>query len=87
MRNVIDHQDENERQLKKKKKANKNTYDIFSIKCSTRKFREVLRCSHTKQRQRNVQKECAARATLLFHRSRCLRRLAFHDFLFCLSKL
>ena len=44
------------------KKVNKNTYDIASIK----KFLEVSRCSRAKQRQRNVQKKCAARAKLLF---------------------
>ena len=43
------------------KKVNKNTYDIASIK----KFLEVSRCSRAKQRQRNVQKKCAARAKLL----------------------
>ena len=40
------------------KKVNENTYDISSIK----KFLEVSRCSRAKQRQRNVQKKCAARA-------------------------
>ena len=50
----------------KKKKVNKNTYDTSSIKRVTRKFLDVLRCSRSKQRQRNVQKKCAARAKLLF---------------------
>ena len=49
-----------------KKKVNKNTYDISSIKRVTRKFLEVSRCSRAKQRQRNVQKKCAACAKLLF---------------------
>ena len=44
------------------KKVNENTYDISSIQ----KFLEVSRCSRAKQRQRNVQKKCAARAKLLF---------------------
>ena len=59
-----------------KKKVNENTYDISSIK----KFVEVSRCSRAKQRQRIVQKKCAARAKLkllfllirpidVFHRS------------------
>ena len=48
------------------KKVNKNTYDNSSIKCVARKFLEVSRCSRAKQRQRNVQKKCAARAKLLF---------------------
>ena len=47
------------------KKGNKNTYDISSIKRVTRKFLGVLRCSRAKQRQRNIQKKCAARAKLL----------------------
>ena len=42
------------------KKVNENTYDISSIK----KFLEVSRCGRAKQRQRNVQKKCAARAKL-----------------------
>ena len=50
----------------KKKKVNKNTYDTSSIKRVTRKFLDVLRCIRSKQRQRNVQKKCAARAKLLF---------------------
>ena len=39
-----------------KKKLNKNTYHIPSIKRVTRKFLEVSRCSRAKQQQRNVQK-------------------------------
>ena len=63
MRNASGHLGENERQ---RKKVNKNTYDISSIKRVTRKFLEVSRCSRAKQRQRNVQRKCAARAKLLF---------------------
>ena len=48
-----------------KKKRNENTYDISSIKRATKNFQEVSRCSHAKQWQRNVQKQCAARAKLL----------------------
>ena len=44
------------------KKVNEKAYEISSIK----KFLEVSRCSRTKQRQRNVQKKCAARAKLFF---------------------
>ena len=47
-------------------KVNKNKYDISSIKRVTKKFLEVSCCSRAKQRQRNVQKKCAARAKLLF---------------------
>ena len=43
------------------KKVSKNTYDISSTK-----FLEVSRCSRAKQRQRNVQNKCAARAKLPF---------------------
>ena len=62
MRNPSGHQSENERV----KKSENNRYDISSIKRVTRKFLEVSRCSRAKQRQRNVQKKCAARAKLLF---------------------
>ena len=62
MRNASGHQGE---VSGSEKKGNKNTYDIFSIKSVTRKFLRVLRCSCAKQRQRNVQKMCAARAKLL----------------------
>ena len=44
------------------KKVNENTYDTSAIKT----FLEVSRCSRAKQRQRNVQKKCAARTKLLF---------------------
>ena len=56
-------QSENEWQWKA---VNENTYDISSIKSLTKKFLEVSRCSRAKQRQRNVQKQCAAGAKLLF---------------------
>ena len=56
-------QGENERQWKK---VNENTYDISSIKSVAKKFLEVSRCSRAKQRQRNVQKKCAASKKLLF---------------------
>ena len=46
------------------KKANENTYDISSKKSVTKKFLEVSRCIRAKQRQRNVQEKCAARAKL-----------------------
>ena len=48
------------------KDGNSDTYDISSIKRLTRKFVEVWRCSRAKQRQRNVQKKCAARANFCF---------------------
>ena len=48
------------------KKVNKKTCDISSIKRVAKTFLDVLRCGRVKQRQRNVQKKCAARAKLLF---------------------
>ena len=48
------------------KKVNRTTYNISSIKSVTRKFLEVSRYRRAKQRQRNVQKKCAARAKLFF---------------------
>ena len=48
------------------KKVDKKTYDISSIKRVTKRFLEVSCFSCVKQRQRNLQKECAARAQLLF---------------------
>ena len=44
----------------------KKTCDISSTKRLTKKFLEVSRCTRAKQRQRNVQKKCTARAKLLF---------------------
>ena len=49
-----------------KKKVQDNMYDTPFIKNVTKKFLEVSRCSSAKQRQRNVQKKCAACAKLLF---------------------
>ena len=62
MRNASGHQGKKER---RRKKVNRTTYKIFSMKRVTRKFLEVSRCRLAKQRQRNVQKKCAARAKLL----------------------
>ena len=59
------------------KKVNK-TYDISSIKRVTRKFLEVSRFKSL---------FLLIRPIVVFHHSRCLRRLALHDFIFCLSKL
>ena len=45
------------------KKVNENTFDISSNskKNVTKKFLEVSHCNRAKQRQRNVQKNCAPR--------------------------
>ena len=64
MRNASGHQCKEKMSGSEKKKMNENTYDISSIKRVTKKFLEVSRCSRAKQRQRNVQKKCAARAKL-----------------------
>ena len=58
---------------------------------------EVSRCSHAKQRQKNVQKSVLhvqsffwggpIRSIGVFDRSSCFRRLALQDFIFYLSKL
>ena len=48
------------------KKVNKKTCDISFIKRVVKKFLEVSHCNRAKQRQRNVQKKCAASAKLLF---------------------
>ena len=75
----------------REKRMNKNTSEIPSLKSVTRKFLGVSRNICAKQRQRNVQKKCAARAKcakcaarfllirpidVSFYRSRCFRRLA-----------
>ena len=62
MRNAGGHLGENKRQWK----VNKNMYNISSIKRVTKKLLEVSCCSSSKQRQRNVQRKCAAHAKLLF---------------------
>ena len=79
---------------------NRTTYNISSIKRVTRKFLKVSRCRRAKQRKRNVQKKCAARAKLFFFLIRPIvffvvvavfvavaAWLALHDFIFCFSKL
>ena len=64
MRNTSGHQGENERQWKKR--VNKNTYHISSIKRLTRKFPEISRFSRAKQRQKNVQKEVCCTCKVAF---------------------
>ena len=65
MRNAIGHQGK-VKMSGSGKKVKKKTCDISSIKRVAKKFLEVSRCGRAKQRQRNVQKKCAARAELLF---------------------
>ena len=61
MRNAIGHQCK-VKMSDSEKNLNENTYDISSKKRVTKKFLEVSRCGRVKQRQRNVQKKCAAPA-------------------------
>ena len=61
MRNAIGHQCK-VKMSDSEKNLNENTYDISSKKRATKKYLEVSRCGRVKQRQRNVQKKCAARA-------------------------
>ena len=79
------------------KKVNENTYDISSKKSVTKKSLEVSRCIRAKQRPRNVQEKCAARAKVAFLLIRPIvvffspfslpPSLSIHDFIFCLNKL
>ena len=80
------------------KKVNKNMYGISSIECATRKFN--FRTFYVVVVQNNG-KEMFTQSVLhvqscvllirhyvvCFYRSRCLRCLALHDFIFSLSKL
>ena len=78
------------------KKVNKNTYDIFLHKTCN----QEVSGSFTSQTCKTTTKKCTKKVcikckvaillisrTVVFHRSRCLRRSALHDFIFCLSKL
>ena len=64
MRNASGHQ--RKVKMSDSEKVNENTYNISSKKRVTKKFLELSHCSRAKQRQRNVQKKCAARAKLIF---------------------
>ena len=65
MRNASGHQCKVKMRASEKK-VNENTYDISSKKSVTKRFLEVSSCIRAKQRQRNVQKKCAARAKVAF---------------------
>ena len=90
MRNASGHQSKNERQ---RKKVNRPTYNISSIRRVTRKFLEVSRCRRAKQRQRNVQKSVLhVKVVFLLIRPIAFffavfvavgAWLALHDFIFC----
>ena len=67
MWNASGHQGKTQ-QTGSEKKVNRTTYNISSIKRVTREFLEVSRCRRAKQRQRNEQEKCAARAKLLLIR-------------------
>ena len=64
MRNASSQQGENKCQ--RRKRNEQECIQHFFHKTSTRRFLEVSRCSRAKQRQRNVQKKCVARAKLFF---------------------
>ena len=78
-RNDSGHQAKKERQ---RKKVNRTTYNISSIKCVTRKFLEVSRCRLAKQRQRNVPKKvcCPCKVVFFF----AIRPTVFFFWLFSL---
>ena len=81
MRNASGHQCKVKMVERQRKKVNENMYDISSKKRVTKKFLEVSHGSRANQRQRNVQKKCAARAKLFSTALwRCLRRLAITRF-------
>ena len=83
-------QGENERQWKKK--VNENTYDISSIKIFWT-FHVVVVQNNGKEMYKksvlHVQGCLLIRPIVVFFSvlRRCLRRLALHDFIFCLNKL
>ena len=84
MRYACVHQGENERRERTR------TTHFSSIKRVTRPFLEVSRCSRAKEiYKKKVCCTCKVDLDLLlfFHRSRCLCRLALHDFIFRLNKL
>ena len=94
MRNASGQQGENKWQRRKRSEQERIRY--FLHKTCTRRFLEISRCSRAKQRQRNVQKKCVARAKLFFLLIRptdfwgcfcCRRGLVLHDFISCLSRL
>ena len=78
------------------KKVNEETYYISSIKRVTKTSLEVSRCSRAKQRSEEMYIKVCCTCKVAFFANfivvftvlrRCLRRLALHDFIFCLNKL
>ena len=61
MRNASGHQCKEKMSGSEKKSEREHVRHFLQ-----KKFLEVSRCGRAKQRQRNVQKKCAARARLLF---------------------
>ena len=75
-----------------KKKASRNTYDIASIKRVSRTFHVAVVQNNSKEMYKKVC--CTGKVFFLlirsidfFCRSCRRRRLALHDFIFCLSKV
>ena len=63
MRNASGHQCKEKMSGSEKKKSERERVRRFLHK---KNFLEVSRCSRAEQRERNVQKKCAARAKLFF---------------------
>ena len=57
MRNASGHQCKVKMSGSEEKKKNENTYDISSIKCVTKKFLEVSRCSRAKRNGKGMYKK------------------------------
>ena len=76
--NASYHRGENKRQ--RKKKVNRNTYNILPIKRATRKFLEVSLCSCAKQRHRHMQKKLKKSCFCLVRKKVCC---TCKGFLFC----
>ena len=98
MRNARGHNKKKMKMSGSEKKVNKKRYDISSKERVTSRVSgsfTLKSCKTTaKKCKKNVLhvQSCSFLALtldllLFFHRSRCLRRLALHDFVSCLSKL
>ena len=98
MRNASGHLGENERQWKKSEQE--HVRHILHKTCNQEAFGSfTLQSCKTTAKKRTKKVCCTSKVAFLpirpifvfhrslFHRSRCLRRLALHDFKFCLSKL
>ena len=78
--NASYHRGEKERQ--RKKKVNRNTYNILPIKRVTRKFLEVSLCSCAKQRHRHMRKKPKKSCFWLVRKKVCFTCKGFFFFFF-----